>query len=380
MRKQKIAQYRKFLTANGHEIVNTPEESEAIIIWTCAFRADFRDCSIDLIEHLQRKYQSRLIITGCLPDIAPELLSRFNNVEIVPWKKDTAGFNRIFSTDQELETFAQIYIGDHKCENAESYRKENPDQDVTFHDQFIKLVISEGCNFTCSYCSERLAFPPFKSFPEDKLIESCRAMVEKTGFYDIMLLADSLGQYGSDIGTNFPALVRKLRGIDSRITFAFNNFNPANFIEFFEDIRFFIKEGYIKHLNLPIQCASDKLLKLMERTYTKKDLIRIFNLLKELEFKAYDTHIIIGFPGETDEDLKETLDFILEYRPRYVLASKYMGSGNAPSAKLPGKVDDVTALKRLNIAAKILKEAGIICNSDGSELSKQRLQRMFNKI
>ena len=335
---------------------------------------------MELIKNYREKYDdSKLLVSGCVPDIAPELIPCDENILVAPWKDDIRMLNGIFSGKYELSSFSPILVEERICGDAELYRKENPEKDITFHDQFIKLVISEGCYFKCTYCSERLAFPPFRCFPIKELFESSKEMVEQTGVYDIILMADSLGQYGLDIKTDFPALVRKLKSIHPDVRFAFNNLNPTNFIEFIDDMEFFIKEGYIKHLNLPIQSASDKILQLMNRTYTKKDVIKIYELLDRLNFKAFDTHIIIGFPGETDKDFYETLDFLIDYKPRYVLASKYMEAKNAPSAKLPNKIDDVIAMKRLTETDKVMKDSGIICNIDGSELSKQRLNRLIHK-
>ncbi len=262
------------------------------------------------------------------------------------------------------------------CIDASEYRKENPDRDATFHDQFNKLLISEGCNFKCAYCSERLAFPPYRSFSPESLYESCKSLIEDTGFYDIILLADSLGQYGCDIGTTFPELVRKLKSIHPDVGFAFNNLHLYNFLEFSDDISFFISNNYIRHLNLPIQSGSDRLLKLMNRIYMRKDIETAFGLLEKLNFTAFDTHIIVGFPGETEDDFEHTMELLLRYKPQYVLASKYMESRNAPSAKLKDKVHDDILFDRLRRTEECLLKEGIICNCDGGNLSKNRLERL----
>ncbi|MBF0429157.1 MAG: radical SAM protein [Magnetococcales bacterium] len=138
----------------------------------------------------------------------------------------------------------------------------------------------------------------------------------------------------------------------------------------------FIAQGLIKHLNLPIQSASDRVLKRMNRLYTKDDIRMVFGMLNTMGFRAFDTHVIAGFPGETDADFAETLDLLVEYKPQYAMVSKYMESLNAPAARLDGKVDDETVWRRLRAAEERLSGAGIICNCDGSELSVTRIERL----
>lgn len=377
MRDQKLLQYRQFFTQNGHKLVSIPSDADVIVVWTCSFRADYRDASYLKIQEYIKNYNAKVIITGCLPDIAPEMLNFDpDRVKIINWKDDNKKLANEFQPDKWPKEFWGVFIEEQLCEDAAVYRAKNPDMDATFHDQFIKLLVSEGCNFKCAYCSERLAFPPYRSFPVERLYESLKEMVEKTGVHEVILVSDSLGQYGCDIHTNLPTLIRKLKTIHPDMNFAFNNMHMHNFVEFIDDMKFFILNGYVKHFNLPIQSGSDHILKLMDRIYSKKDIEAVFELLQDLKFTEFDTHIIVGFPGEREEDVDETIELLLAYRPKYVLASKYMESINAPSSKLPDKVKDEIALKRLGRVEKYLTESGIICNCDGSEMSIERIIKL----
>ncbi len=377
MRNQKLFQYEKYFTTNKHVLVNSPKACDVIVVWTCAFRADHRDGSIMKIKNYVNNNHNakKIVITGCLPDIAPELLDfPPDRVFVVNWKQDSEKLDHIFKAAKPLRSIRSVFSEEALCRDAAEYRKQNISKDATFHDQFIKLLVSEGCNHKCTYCSERLAFPEYRSFSPKQLYNLCKSVVEKTGVYDVILLADSLGQYGCDIGTNFPELVKHLKNIHPDLKFAFNNLHLHDFLEFYDEMANLILSGYIKHLNLPVQSGSDCVLKAMNRTYTKKDIETVFGLLKKLNFSAFDTHIIVGFPGETEDDFQQTIDLLIKYSPQYVLASKYMESKSAPSAVLKDKVDDGVALERLWRAKEHMEEKGIICNYDGSELSKNRLE------
>lgn len=377
MRKQKLRQYRNFLISNGHEIVNKPDEGDIIILWTCAFRGDVRDNSLSEIKRYQKGYKAELIVAGCLPDIAPDLLKKEFSGRIVPWRDDKNKMKEFFGKGRGgLEEIPSTFVEENLCVDVEKFRKENPDKDATFHDQFIKLVVSEGCNYNCTYCSERMAFPSYHSFPEEALVKGCRLMIEKTGCYDVMLLADSLGDYGYDANTDLPALMQKLSQVDPKLKIALNNLNPAGYIRFFDEISKLVAKGVIRHLNLPIQSASARILKLMNRPYTRQDIDRIFSSLNDVDFKEFDTHVIFGFPGETDEDFEETLQFIIKHKPKYVLASGFMEAPGMPAYQLPNKVSQQVKRKRLRVFYKQVRSAGIICNTDESQLGSDRIHRL----
>lgn len=375
MRKQKLHQYENYFISNGHELVSTPSKADYILVWTCAFRADVRDNSVSEIVRYAGEFAGKIILAGCLPDIEPETARNMSVDHVVSWHGDTV-LDAIFSATKPLEDFAISFGEKAVCLDAAKYRNEFPEKDATFHDQFIKLVVSEGCHFECAYCSEKLAFPPYRSFPIDELKSICSDMVETSGRKEIILLADSLGNYGEDIGSSLPELITALAGIDNGLKFALNNLNPASFITYWHDIAKFIEQGVILHLNLPIQSASDKVLKLMNRAYSKSELERLFSYLNEIGFREFDTHIIAGFPGETEDDFEETIEFILRHRPKYVLGSAFMESPGMPAAILSDKVDSDTTRLRLIKFAEQMTRAGIIANTDESELSAERFRRL----
>ncbi len=377
MRKQKVAQYRQFLKKRGYRLVRQLGEADIVLLWTCAFRADVRDSSLVEVRRLARIRSKRLVVTGCLPDIAPDMLQEQFKGTVVAWRDEARGLAAVFGGEPKaVAACRRVFIEPKFCDDAEDFRRRHGDRDVTFADEFIKLVVSEGCGYTCAYCSERLMFPPYLSFPEDALVSSARALIRKTGTKRVMLLADSLGEYGKDTGTSLPQLIRRLCAIRAGVQVALNNLNAADFIRFWKPMTRFVKRGMICHLNLPIQSASTGELRRMRRAYTHADLEKIFSFLKKTGFDAFDTHLIIGFPKETQADLRQTVDFLLTYKPRYVLLSRYMEMPHTPSARLTPKVGARTVARRLRMAERALSAAGIICNVEGGTLARNRWRRM----
>jgi len=377
MRKSNVQRYRDFLQANGHIIVNNPEDSDVVLLWTCAFRRDFRDNSLSEVKRYTKDYACELIVCGCLPDIDREMLNEHFSGRFVRWRNDEKEIQEHFvARHKKLSEIPRILSETILCDDVEKFRRDNPDKDASFIDQFNKLFAAEGCRFECSYCSERLAFPPYQSFPEDALVESCRVMVEETGWLEVMLLGDSIGDYGHDIGSSLPKLIRKLKTIDPDLKIALQGLNPASFLKFYDEMEGFLQNGDIRHLQLPVQSASDRILKLMNRPYTRDDIDKVFGLLNSIGFTEFDTHLIIGFPGEMEEDLESTVRFVLRHRPKYVLMSGYMESAAMPSSRLPNKCDDETRRQRLESAESRVKAAGILCNTDNSRLSEDRCRRL----
>ena len=375
MRRQKLQQYQDYFTQNGHTVVDSPQKADKVLVWTCSFRTDVRDNSLKEITYLKDQ-GAKVVVGGCLPDIDMEALAEVHDGEVLNWKDDTNKMISLFGPEKvKLDDLATAYGEDKVCDDLDAFRKEHPDQDVQFYDRFNKLVVSEGCPLHCSYCSEKLMFPEFKSFDPEELVTVCRQMIERTGEYRISLLADSLGDYGMDIGSDFPTLLHKLKKIDDKVSFLLGNLNPYHIIKYYDEFDEMLANGYFHHMSLPMQSASDKVLKLMERPYTVADLSKIYDLLEKHGFDNYDTHLLLGFPGEQEEDFLLTCEFILDKKPNHILLSGCMLNPRIPAAKLPDHVDGQTIMDRVKRANTLFSDAGIFCNSDGGSQMMFRLNK-----
>ena len=376
-RNQKLQQYLAFLRENGHHILETPEGCDRLLVWTCGFRADVRDNTLRQMVAYGESHPGRVMATGCLPRIAPQALAASCDGEIFAWTDETEVLEKHFRTNgPSLAEAEQIYTKPALCADASQFRRDHPDSDVIFHDQFLQVMIAEGCPFRCTYCSERLAFPDFRSFPEADLVAAVTARMRETGQKDVILIADCLGEYGRDSGSSLVALVHRLAAAAPEIRVSFSNFHPRHFIEALEDYTALIQEGRIRHLNLPIQSASDRILHLMARSYTQAELTSAFDRLNQLGFTGFDTHVIVGFPSETDADFEETVAFLLRHRPRHVLLSWFMGCEDAPAARLPNPVPPDVMARRCEEAESRLQAAGILCNKEGGDMIQERLRRL----
>lgn len=382
IRRPNLLHYKIFLETNGYTIVDNFKDSDTIIVWTCGFREDSIRNSISELNKYYRDYPDKeIIIMGCLPDIDRDRLEREVGGFIVPWRNEEEFFESYFKSDiisfkEAHPTFCEEPL----CKDAAVYRQQNPDKDATFADQFVKLSLGEGCPYKCTYCTERLAFPPFKSEPLDNLLKAYTHLYNfNSSLRKLFFFSDCTGMYGSDLGYSLTDLVESFYTAYPKSTLGFQNFHPKDFIRLREGLEYYIKNKYIFHLNIPIQSASDKILTLMNRGYTKTAIDDLFNHLKKLEFYSFDTHLIIGFPGETYSDFLETMDFIRKHKPTYILCSTYYDTPAAESYKLPNKVNVNTILERARIAKETFEEEDIVYNIDSGDFINNRFSRI-NKI
>lgn len=377
MRNVNVWRYRDYFIANGHEIVSLPALAEAVLVWTCGFRNDVRQNSLLEIKRCRKEYNAEVIVAGCVPDIDRELLTKYFKGQIINWRDEEEKLAETFgSPNVKLSDIPLTLFKEQQYEDETLFRKENQESDVPYVGRFIQLYISEGCKWECTYCSERLAFPVYRSFPVEDIVAACLREVERSGKKSVVLLGDSVGDYGCDLGVTLPYLIKRLREAVFDLKIAMQDLNPYHFLLYCEDMIELLKDNHILHLQIPYQSASDRILKLMKRPYNKRDLAKVFGTFNKIGFTEIDSHIIVGFPSETEKDFEESVQFAIDYSPKYMLINTFMESPGMPATTLPGKINDKTKRLRTEEAMRRFTNAGIICNSDGSELSMQRFKRL----
>jgi tRNA A37 methylthiotransferase MiaB len=173
-----------------------------------------------------------------------------------------------------------------------------------------RMRVSWGCNSNCSYCGIKEAIGPHKSKSIEKIIGEFRQGLNK-GYKHFVINADDIGAYGTDINSSFAELLDKLTNISGEYDISIANLSPRWLIKYIDDLEKIFKRKKIMRLSVPIQSGSSRILKLMNR-YPDTDKIKDAFLRLKTAFPklSLHTHVILGFPTETDEDLKHTLYFI----------------------------------------------------------------------
>ncbi|MBD3213274.1 MAG: radical SAM protein, partial [Candidatus Lokiarchaeota archaeon] len=335
-----------------------------ILYVTCAFIREFEEISIKNIKSInkKRKKQSKFIVGGCLPSINPSRLRYMNDLEIFPLRKPEK-IDRLVKSEVEIQEvpdpniteFEKRYHTGKKINiHYSKYREEYENAKRGY-----KIRLNYGCLGNCTYCVTRLATKDLESKPIKIVInEFKRAIVKKAN--TIFLTGGDTGAYGLDIDFNIAKLLEKMLGIDGNYKLYFHDFGIQWFIKFFDDLLPLFENNERKFglLNFPIQSGSNKILKLMRRPYKIDDVIENLSYLNyKLPTVHFGTHIIVGFPGETEEDFQKTLDLLDKVNFSFLYIFKYSDNPLADSYKLIAKVEESIKEERLNmLLIKYLKK------------------------
>lgn len=379
-RKADVRRYKQYFQTNGHEIVNNIDDCDIIFLWTCAYRKDYHDNSLRVIDAYKKK-RAQLIVGGCLMSIDPTGLREHFSGQCVEWKHQNTAMDELFRAKNfPLHNFEREFI--EKCipSDMELYKMKHPEFKITYSDQFIKVFPSEGCEMNCSYCAEKLAFPPYNSIPIDDIVTQCRSLIQQTGQKRVVLWADSLGDYGHDSGTSLPELINSLLTIDKKLELGLENIHPKHFLSNFDVLMDFIRSGAIFLLKIPIQSAVDRVLELMNRCYTVENIEKIFSSIMATGFRNFETDVIAGFPTEARDEFRQTIKFLVRHRVKYVLLSGYLETAGMASSALHPKTPPEEIRRRLREAFTTLDNAGIFHNSDNSESSQERFAKDYIEL
>lgn len=370
MRRVNIFRYREALKRNGYKIVDSPEEADKVLVWTCAVRKDFHDNSINVLKKFENEgYQ--VVAAGCLPSINPEMIEKNFHGEIIHYKNDAEEFEKIFGGKLDDSPYpvaeAPILIP------LDQYRAEHPGVKIAFDDQYIKLFIAEGCTKKCSYCTEILAFPPFQSYPLGKIVSKAHEMVKRTGVKKIALFGDDIGAYGKDIGSNLIHLIEALVDIDSAVQISLKQIHPLWWKKYFNELEAFISKKKIFQMLVPIQSANTRILSLMERGYSAEDLDFLFDSLKGSAELELETHIIAGFPTETVEEWEDTVRFVCKHHFRYVMGNIFMPGPGTKAEKMICQIDEKEKERRILTGAEEMEKNGTVVGHNLSWRAKEHI-------
>ena len=343
------------LTAGGHEITDDETQADAIVINTCCFIKDAKEESVETIlemaEYKKTGSCHALIVTGCMAQrYQKEIIEEVPEVDAV---LGTTSYGDIVKALEEavagnhFEEFRDIdYLPDTGSKRV-----------LTTGGHFGYLKIAEGCDKHCTYCIIPKLRGKFRSVPMERLIAQAEDMAEQ-GVKELILVAQETTVYGKDLygKKSLHILLKKLceiRGIRwIRILYCYPEEIYDELIETIRD------EKKIRHyLDIPIQHASDRILKRMGRRTSKQELIDIVGKLrKEIPDIVLRTTLITGFPGETEEDHEELKEFVDEMEFDRLGVFTYSPEENTPAAEMADQVPEEVKEERRDELMELQQE------------------------
>ncbi len=327
------------LASRGYEMTNDEQEADIIVINTCCFIHDAKEESIqnilEMAEYKKNGSAKALIVTGCMAErYRQEILDEIPEVDEV---LGTTAYDRI------LDAVDAALAGQHEVMTADLNALPLPETKrlVTTGGHFAYLKIAEGCDKHCTYCIIPKIRGNFRSVPMERLLKEAQDLAEQ-GVKELILVAQETTLYGKDLygEKSLPKLLRELCKISGirwiRILYCY----PEEITD--ELIQVMKEESKICHyLDLPIQHANDTILKRMGRRTSKQELIDIVQKLrKEIPDICLRTTLITGFPGETQEQHEEVMEFIDTLEFDRLGAFTYSPEEDTPAATFEDQIDE----------------------------------------
>ena len=342
-----------------YEITNNPKEAEIIIINTCGFIESAKQESIDTILEMaeyKKTHKCKMIIaTGCLTQrYGDELLELIPEIDILMGVNDY----------MKLHKLIVDFIKTEQRVSSTTYKDEGVNEGeriLTTNSHTAYLRIAEGCNNFCTYCIIPKIRGKFRSRSKESILAEATSLVNQ-GVKEIILIAQDLTNYGEDLyGKNeLHVLINEISNIKGlewiRLLYCYPEEITDELIEVIAN-----NPKVMKYLDLPIQHISNNILKMMARKTNKETIIGKINLLREkVPGITLRTSLIVGFPGETEEDFNELCRFLKNYKLDNVGVFTYSQEEGTAAAKLPNQVDEDVKIKRkeklMNIQRGIVKD------------------------
>ena len=325
------------LKNNNYTVVDFENKADIYIINTCSVTNESDKKSRKMINRAKKNNPAAIIIVmGCYSQVNAEDI----DVDIVLGNRDKSKIVEIIEEYIKTKQKKKI-IYDLTKVDFEKMEITNFDSHTR---AFVK--IQDGCNAFCSYCIIPYVRGRVRSKDPDDVIKEVTALVEK-GYKEIVLTGIHTGRYGTDINTNLEELLNKLVNIPNiyRIRLSSIEIN-----EITPGIKKLLKENKVmaKHLHIPLQSGSDKILKLMNRRYNKEEFLSMVDNLRDIPDISLTTDLIVGFPNEGEEEFNETIDTLKEIGFTKIHTFPYSKRKGTPAAIMDNQVSPEEKKKRVH--------------------------------
>lgn len=398
----------EYFKLNGWKVLKNSSKANLILISTCAFDNIHEDEAINFIKKIieRKNKNAELVIAGCLSSINEKRLSELGKFETISprtlYKLDKIIDSKIKIDDlrdpftlsgyengeivqdqgrnliqkrSKLRILRIIYFKFFKWYSAftKTYRKKTKSIPYNvwteMYSKKTKLIrIAWGCLGNCSYCAIKFATGQLLSKPFKKIIEEFDEGFNR-GYRKFCLVGADIGCYGLDIGTNFVELLKEIfKQFQQRDSYKIILFetNIRWILKYFDEFIGILKENpeKIESIVCPIQSGSDKILTLMRREHETSEVITsLQRIKKEAPNLKLITDIIVGFPGETEEDFKKTIELVKRIKFDTIQVFIYGDKVNTEASKLPNKVPEEIKTRRSSelLTVKYNNENSVDC-------------------
>ena len=340
------AKIKKILENLGYELTDNIEETDIAFLNTCTVREGAATQIYGKLGEIKRVREERgtkIVVTGCFAqEQGRELIKKFNYIDIVMGNQN---IGRIPEAIEEIENRSTKHVV------MTDYEDELPPRiDADFESKkTASIAITYGCNNFCTYCIVPYVRGRERSVPMAELIEEARELVRK-GYKEIILLGQNVNSYGKGLSENetFANLLQNICDIEGDFMIRFVSPHPRDFTDDVIDV-IARNPKIARSLHLPLQSGSTRVLKLMNRGYSKEQYIALAEKIKErIPGVSLTADIIVGFPQETEEDFMDTLDVVEKVGFETSFMFMYSIRKGTKAAVMEGQIDDEVKKDRLH--------------------------------
>ncbi len=324
--------------ASGYTVVDTEEAADVYVVNSCTVTNFGDQKSRKWLRRQKREHPGAVtVLTGCYPQAFPEEAAAIAEADVV-----TGSGNRraiLAAVQQVLDGTAERVVDIRPHEKGEKFEELPMDRFAEHTRAFVK--VEDGCNRRCAYCVIPRARGPVRSRAESSILEELRRLVQ-TGYREVVLTAISLPSYGTDTGTGLAELVEHAAAVPGIDRIRLGSLDPDMLTD--EDIRRLAAVPQLcPQFHLSLQSGCDKTLRAMRRPYTTAQYAEVVEKLRKAfgeEELSLTTDVIVGFPGETEEDFEASMAFVTAQRFLKVHVFPYSRRSGTPAYDFPDQIPE----------------------------------------
>ena len=343
------------LKKRGHEIVRSAEEADLVLIDTCTFIEDAKketiDTILDFVYYKEERKDLKIAVKGCM-------VQRY--------------YEELRKEIPEVDLWLGVLPPGEIADAIEKMEDRVKDPEPVYHDTdhfdleekpYAYVKIADGCDRKCTFCTIPSFKGRYRSRRMEEIVEEVRKLVS-SGKKEIVLVSQDSTAYGTDVygKQSLPDLLREISRIEGdfwiRVMYLHPDYLTDEIIDSISNT-----EKVVPYFEVPVQHGSDKILKRMGRTKKRKELEELFERIRSSSKDAtIRTTVMVGFPGESEEDFEKLLDFLETTRPDRMGVFVYSDEEGTIANKFPDKVDREIALEREEIVSALIPELLIESN------------------
>lgn len=366
------AKIKNILQNMGYSVTEDLSEADAVFLNTCTVREGAATQIYGKLGELKALKEERgtiIGITGCFAqEQGEELAKKFPIIDIVMGNQNIGKIPTAIEKIESGDFKHVIFTGDED--------ELPPRLDAEFDSKkTASIPITYGCNNFCTYCIVPYVRGRERSVPLKDIVDDVRRFVVEKGYKEIMLLGQNVNSYGNDLetGENFAMLLEEICKIEGEYLVRFVSPHPKDFADDVIDV-IAKNEKIARCLHLPLQSGSSRILKLMNRKYTKEQYIELAEKIKaRIPGVALTADIIVGFPHETEEDFLDTLEVVEKIGFETSFMFMYSPRKGTAAAKMDGQLDQEIKKERLQRLIELQNKK----SKEASDTYKGKIERVL---